>query len=68
MTLSQRYNLIKKICEQKNQSDEVGQLPYTYNDLQDELSRFSTSIETASTEQDSRLWQNKFLENLIFGS
>ena len=66
MTLTERYNLIKKICENKNQS--LGQLPTTEADLQDEFSRFDTSLETVATEQDSRLWQNKFLENLIFGS
>jgi hypothetical protein len=66
MTKNERYNLIKKICETKNQT--LGQLPTTEADLQDEFSRFNTSLETVSTEQDSRLWQNKFLENLIFGS
>ncbi len=66
MTLAERYNLIKKICENKNQS--IGQLPTTKADLQDEFSRFDTSLETVATEQDSMLWQNKFLENLIFGS
>lgn len=66
MTLAERYNLIKKICENKNQS--LGQSPTTEADLQDEFSRFDTSLETVPTEQDSMLWQNKFLENLIFGS
>jgi|TARA_E500000318_G_C3529098_1_gene199698 hypothetical protein len=63
MTLTERYNLIKKICEQKNQTDEVGQLPYTDKDLQDELCRFNTTLEPTDEK-----WENKFLENLIFGS
>lgn len=68
MTLEQRYNLIKKICEQKNQTDEVGQLPTTEADLQDELRRFNTTIERPNNSQDSDQWQNQFLQNLIFGT
>ena len=68
MTKTQRYNLIKKICEHKNQIDEYGQLPTTENDLQDEFSRFNTTVEPINDIQDSYKWQNKFLQNLIFGT
>jgi len=63
MTEQQRYNLIKKICEQKNQTDEVGQLPYTDNDLQDELCRFNTTPPPKETK-----WENQFIQNLVFGT
>ena len=63
MTLEQRYNLIKKICEQKNQTDEVGQLPTTEADLQDEFCRFNTTLPPKETK-----WENQFLQNLIFGT
>lgn len=68
MTTNQRYNLIKKICESKNQIDSHGQLPTTETDLHDEFSRFNTTLEKPAIEQDSRLWQNKFLQDLIFGT
>jgi hypothetical protein len=59
----QRYNLIKKICEQKNSIDEIGQLPYNEDDLQDELCRFNTTPPTKETE-----WEIQFVQNLIFGT
>jgi hypothetical protein len=36
--------------------------------LQDEFSRFNTTLENRTPEQDSRKWQNQFLQNLIFGT
>lgn len=68
MTKPERYNLIKKICECKNPIDENGQLPTTENDLLDEFSRFNTTLEPINETQDSHKWQNKFLQNLIFGT
>jgi hypothetical protein len=68
MTKTQRYNLIKKICECKNPIDENGQLPTTENDLQDEFSRFNTTVERLDDSQNSERWQSKFLQNLIFGT
>lgn len=64
MTTEQRYNLIKQICE----TEPTGQLPTTKADIQDEFSRFNTTLETTPIEQDSRLWQRKFLQDLIFGT
>lgn len=58
----QRYNLIKKICE-KNQIEEVGQLPTTKADLQDELCRLNTTPPPKETE-----WEIQFVQNLIFGT
>ena len=68
MKPTERYNLIKKICEQKNPTDHIGQLPTTEADLQDEFLRFDTTLENRMPQQDSRKWQNKFLQNLIFGT
>ena len=68
MNHTERYNLIKKICEQKNPTDQIGQLPTTEADLQDEFLRFNTSLETLQPQQDSRLWQKSFFQNLVFGS
>jgi len=64
----ERYNLIKKICENKNPTDEIGQLPSTKTDLQDEFCRFNTTIERLDDSQNSEQWQKKFLQNLIFGT
>ena len=64
----ERYNLIKKICENKNPTDEIGQLPSTKNDLQDEFCRFNTTIERLDDSQNSEQWQKKFLQDLIFGT
>lgn len=68
MTKAERYNIIKKTCENKKQTIEYGQLPTTEADLQDEFLRFNTTLENRMPQQDSRKWQNQFLENLIFGS
>ena len=68
MKPTERYNIIKKICEQKNPTDQIGQLPTTEADLQDEFSRFNTTLENRTPEQDSHKWQNQFLQNLIFGT
>jgi len=68
MNPTERYNLIKKICESKNQINSHGQLPTTETDLQDEFLRFQTSVEPLATKQDSRLWQKSFFQNLVFGS
>jgi len=68
MTSHERYQLIKKICEIKNQKSEYGEMPHSDEDLQDEFLRFNTSLETLSPQQDSRLWQKSFLQELIFGS
>lgn len=68
MTKSERYNLIKKICEHKNQIDEYGQLPTTEADLQDEFARFNTTVERLDDSQNSERWQSKFLQDLIFGT
>lgn len=63
MTFAQRYNLIKKICEQKNEQQSIAQLPYTDQDLQDEFCRFNTTLEPPAEK-----WENQFLQNLVFGS
>jgi hypothetical protein len=68
MTKTQRYNLIKKICEYKNQIDKNGELPTTEADLLDEFSRFDTTLEPTNDIQDSHKWQKKFLQDLIFGT
>lgn len=68
MTQTERYNIIKKTCENKNQINSHGQLPTTEADLQDEFLRFNTTLENRMPQQDSRKWQNQFLQNLIFGS
>jgi hypothetical protein len=68
MNPTERYNLIKKICESKNQINSHGQLPTTETDLQDEFLRFNTTLENRMPQQDSRKWQNQFLQNLIFGT
>ena len=68
MTTKQRYKLIKKICETKNPKNDIGQLPSTESDLLDEFSRFNTTIERLDDSQSSAKWQNKFLQNLIFGT
>ena len=68
MNPTERYNIIKKICESKNQTNAHGQLPTTETDLQDEFLRFQTSVEPLATQQDSRLWQKSFFQNLVFGS
>lgn len=68
MTKNQRYYEIKKICESKNPKNEIGQLPSTEADLLDEFSRFNTTLEPTDNLQDSDKWQNKFLQNLIFGT
>ena len=47
MTKSERYNLIKKICEYKNQIDEYGQLSTTETDLQDEFLTASFTLRHA---------------------
>tara|TARA_R110001592_G_scaffold69242_1_gene212064 strand:+ start:251 stop:457 length:207 start_codon:yes stop_codon:yes gene_type:complete len=67
MTEAKRYDLIKKICEQK-ESIAYAQLPTTEEDLQDEISRLHTSIEPRSPQQDSDQWQNQLLQDLIFGT
>jgi len=68
MTPTERYNLIKKICEIKNPKSEHGEMPHSDKDLQDEFLRFTTSLETLSPQQDSRLWQKSFFQDLVFGS
>tara|TARA_R110001632_G_scaffold155370_1_gene273564 strand:+ start:2597 stop:2803 length:207 start_codon:yes stop_codon:yes gene_type:complete len=68
MTATERYNIIKKTCESKNPKSEHGEMPYGDKDLQDELLRFDTSLETLSPQQDSRLWQKSFFQDLVFGS
>ena len=67
MTKAERYNLIKKICEQTDPTA-YAQIPTTEEDLQDEFSRLHTSIESRSPQQDSNQWQNQFLQDLIFGT
>jgi len=68
MTKSERYHLIKKTCEIKNTKSEYGEMPHSDEDLQDEFSRFNTSLENLSPQQDSRLWQKSFFQELVFGS
>ena len=68
MTKSERYHLIKKTCEIKNTKSEHGETPTSDEDLQDEFNRFDTSLETLSPQQDSRLWQKSFFQELVFGS
>ena len=68
MTTEERYSLIKKICESRNQKTEYGEMPYSDKDLRDEFLRFDTSVQTLPTEQDSRLWQKSFFQDLVFGS
>lgn len=68
MTPHERYNLIKKTCEIKNAKSEYGEMPHSDEDLQDEFSRFNTSLENLSPQQDSRLWQKSFFQELVFGS
>jgi len=68
MTKSERYNIIKKTCESKNPKSEHGEMPYSDKDLQDEFLRFDTSLETLLPQQDSRLWQKSFFQDLVFGS
>ena len=62
MTKNERYNLIKEICERK-QADDVGQLPCTEADIQDEFCRLQTHLEKTNYS-----WENDFLKNLIFGT
>jgi hypothetical protein len=68
MKPTERYNIIKKICEQKNPTDQIGQLPTTEADLLDEFGRLNTIVERLDDSQSSAKWQNKFLQNLIFGT
>lgn len=68
MTTEERYSLIKKIHEQKNATNEHGQLPTTEKDLQDEFCRFGTECEPLEDERNSEKWEQTFLQDLIFGS
>jgi|TARA_R110000744_G_scaffold101206_2_gene195094 hypothetical protein len=68
MTATERYNIIKKTCESKNPKSEHGETPTSDKDLQDEFKRFDTTLETLSPQQDSRLWQKSFFQDLVFGS
>jgi hypothetical protein len=68
MNSTERYNIIKKICETKNQKNDIGQLPSTEADLLDEFGRLNTTVERLDDSQSSAKWQNKFLQNLIFGT
>jgi hypothetical protein len=68
MNPTERYNIIKKICETKNQKNDIGQLPSTEADLLDEFGRLNTTVERLDDSQSSAKWQNKFLQNLIFGT
>ena len=43
-------------------------MPTSDKDLQDEFKRFDTTLETLSPQQDSRLWQKSFFQDLVFGS
>ena len=68
MTKPERYHLIKRTCEIKSSKSEHGETPTSDEDLQDEFKRFDTSLETLSPQQDSRLWQKSFFQDLVFGS
>ena len=68
MTSQERYDLIKSICQRNDPQDEVGELPYTECDLQDELARFSTHVEPSNPSQDSEQWETSFVQELVFGS
>jgi hypothetical protein len=68
MNPTERYSIIKKICESKNPKSEYGEMPHSDKDLQDEFLRFNTSLETLQPQQDSKLWQKSFFQNLVFGS
>jgi len=69
MKNKKRYNLIKKICERRKDSENMAELTFAeQSEIEEEFRHLNTKIENLDFNQDSESWHVSFMQDLIFNN